>query len=139
MINKTEIRVRYAETDRMGYVHHSIYPLYFEIGRTELMRKTGLNYKNMEDSGIILPVVNMNIDYSFPAYYDDLLIVETKFKSFSGVRIVFDYQVKRKSNNDLVCKAETTLVFVDAESRRPTRAPEEMQEIIRKGITTVNS
>jgi acyl-CoA thioester hydrolase len=123
----------------MGYVHHSIYPLYFEIGRTELMRKTGLNYKNMEDSGIILPVVNMNIDYSFPAYYDDLLIVETKFKSFSGVRIVFDYQVKRKSNNDLVCKAETTLVFVDAESRRPTRAPEEMQEIIRKGITTVNS
>ncbi|MBN2347281.1 MAG: acyl-CoA thioesterase [Bacteroidales bacterium] len=123
----TKVRVRYNETDRMGYLHHGVYPAYFEIGRTEMLRSLGMSYREMEDDGIVLPVSNLNIQYISPAYYDDVLIINTIIKQKPTVRLVFEYEVTNDSGK-LVCQGETTLVFVNAITRKPTRAPQSFME-----------
>ena len=89
--NTTQIRVRYAETDTMGILHHAMYPVYFEEGRTELMRSLGMSYDEMEKKGVILPVYSVNVRYLRPAYYDDLLTLKTEVAELKGVRIRFEY------------------------------------------------
>lgn len=129
MVIQTEFRVRYAETDRMGYVYYGNYAAWFEVGRVEWLRSFGLNYKKLEDEGIILPVRDMYVRYIKPAKYDDEVILHTKLKALSGPRITFDYLLKSKEGKDL-CTAEITLVFVDKETGRPVRAPEELQRAL---------
>lgn len=121
---ETNIRVRYGETDRMGYAYYANYALYFEVGRTEMLRSLGFTYKQWEDSGIILPVKSFTIQYIAPALYDDLLLVRTILKERPTARISFDYEVFNESA-DLLCTGNTVLVFSDAKSRRPRRPPEE--------------
>lgn len=126
---EVEIRVRYGETDRMGYLHHGYYPQYLEIGRTELIRKFGLSYKEMEDRGILLPVRDIRINYRQAALYDDLVTVKTTLMEKPLVKLSFEYTM-HNSEGELLCDAHTTLVFVDAITRKPIKAPAFFNEII---------
>jgi len=111
----TAIRVRYAETDRMGYLHHSMYPVYFEQGRTELLRQQGISYRDIEDQGFFLAVVKLEIRFRRPAYFDDLLRLRTTLTRTTAVRVEHRYELFR--DNDLLCEATSTLACVDAEGR----------------------
>ncbi len=121
---ETQVRIRYSETDRMGYTYYGNYAQYYEIGRTDLMRQFGLTYKHLEDSGIILPVASLNIKYIKPCFYDDLLTIKTSIKELPGVRIKFEYEIFNEQK-ELVNTGDTTLVFVDDALRRPRKPPEE--------------
>ncbi len=113
--DKITIRVRYVETDQMGYVHHSYYPVYFEMGRTELLRKSGISYREMEEAGIFFVVVKLEIKYIYPARYDDELILTTTLTRITRARIDHEYRLYRKSDNRLLAEAKTTLACVDRE------------------------
>lgn len=121
------VRVRYAETDQMGVVYHGNYAQYFEMGRVEWLRNLGISYKWMEENGIMLPVVSLNINYKKPARYDDLLIVKTIFKKQTSVKIEFDYEIYNEKN-ELLTIGNSILVFVDMKTGRPTSAPEYVNE-----------
>src|SRR4029078_13147171 len=92
--HELNLRVRYSETDQMGVVYHGNYAQYFEMGRVEWLRNIGVSYKSMEDNGIMLPVVSLNMQYKKSARYDDLLTVKTIFKKLTSVRIEFDYEIR---------------------------------------------
>ncbi|MCK0131818.1 acyl-CoA thioesterase [Flavobacteriaceae bacterium F08102] len=125
LTHEIQFRVRYAETDQMSFVYYGNYAQYFELGRVEWLRKLGLSYKTMEESGIMLPVVNLNINYHKPAKYDDLLRLETTLVKLPTVKIVFDYKLYNEAN-ELLTTAQTTLVFVNIETNKPTKAPVEL-------------
>ena len=120
---ETSIRVRYGETDQMGYVYYGNYPLYYEVGRTEMLRSVGLSYRTMEEEGILLPVHSLNIKYIEPAKYDDLLTLRVILKELPTAKIHFYYEVYNEQKK-LLNTGETVLVFVDVQNRRPRRAPE---------------
>jgi acyl-CoA thioester hydrolase len=122
-----KVRVRYSETDQMGVVYHGNYAQYLEMGRVEWLRNIGISYKWMEQSGIMLPVVSLNINYKKPARYDDLLTVKTIFKSQSTVKIEFDYEIYNEQN-ELLTIANSILVFVDMKTARPSAPPEYINE-----------
>ncbi len=121
--SETYVRVRYAETDRMGYVYYGNYSEYYEVGRVEALRQLGMSYREMEDSGIMLPVLNFSIKYYKPAYYDDLLRVKTIIAELPKTRIKFIYQIYN-ANNVLLNEGETTLVFVKIQTGKPCMVPE---------------
>jgi len=116
-------RVRYGETDQMGYVYYGNYAQYFEMGRVEWLRNLGISYKQMEDSGIMLPVLNLNVDYLKPAKYDDLLTLKTSLAKTPSVRIAFNFKLYNEAN-ELLTKGHTSLVFIDMARNRPTKAPD---------------
>lgn len=109
------IRVRYAETDRMGLLHHANYLVYFEQGRTELLRSQGLAYKDFEDQGYLLVLTKAEIRYRGPARYDDVLIVRTSVVRMTSVRIDHRYEVFR--DGTLLAEGTTTLACVDRQGR----------------------
>lgn len=123
--SETKIRVRYGETDKMGYVYYGIYPLYYEVGRTELMREFDFPYSKIEEMGIMLPVISLDIKYRKAAKYDDLLTIKTIIKELPSARITFNYEVYNQQN-ELLNNGSTTLVFIDEKSRKPRRAPDEL-------------
>ncbi|TDE06122.1 acyl-CoA thioesterase [Flavobacterium hiemivividum] len=125
------VRVRYSETDQMGVVYHGNYAQYFEMGRVEWLRNLGVSYKWMEENGIMLPVVSLNINYKKPARYDDLLRVKTIFKSQTSVKIEFDYEIYNEKE-ELLTIANSILVFVNMKTARPTVPPEYVTEKILK-------
>ena len=127
--HKVEVRVRYGETDQMGVVYHGSYVPYFEIGRVGWLRNKGVSYKDMEQNGIALPIVSMHLNYKKPAKYDDLLTIHTKLKSYSGVKIEFDCEI-RNENEELLTTAHFILVFVDVNSGKPTTPPQYILDII---------
>jgi len=123
-----EHRVRYRECDPMGVVYHTHYLDFFEVGRTEALRDAGVRYRDLEAQGIMMPVVNVEVDYHGPAYYDDLLLVGVHFEQPPTVRVPIDYTVRRDGEDDVLVTGHTTLCFMDAEQRRPTRAPASVRE-----------
>jgi acyl-CoA thioester hydrolase len=129
--HETKIRVRYAETDQMGVVHHSIYALYFEESRTEAIRELGYSYREIEEKGIFMPVIDLKIKYIKPAQYDDLLIIKTFVKEIPNSTFKFEYETYN-SKNQCINKAETTLAFINRQTNRPCRAPEWLTEVIQK-------
>lgn len=130
--HKTSIRVRYGETDQMGVVHHGNYALYLELARTDWLREFGASYKEMEASGVMLPVISMHLNYKKSAYYDEVIEVKTQLKNLSGVRIEFDYEITNQAGEVLV-EANTVLAFVDMKTKRPMRAPQYIVDAISKG------
>lgn len=120
-----KLRVRYAETDRMGYVYYGNYAEYLEVARVEMLRSTGISYRELEEQGVLLPVRELRITYHKPALYDDELTVRTELRSLPNVRIVFHYAILNAAGA-LLSEAETTLVFLDAKSGRPCTAPVEV-------------
>ncbi len=127
--HELKIRVRYGETDQMGYVYYGNYAQYFEMGRVEWLRDLGISYKRMEESGIMLPVLNLNIDYKNPAKYDDLLTLKTTLLKKPSVRIEFGFEIYNE-NQELLTKGYTSLVFIDMKRNRPTKAPDYILEKI---------
>jgi len=123
----THIRVRYAETDTMGFVYYGNYPLYYEVGRTELMRSLGIPYADLEAKGIILPVTKIEATYYAPARYDDLLTVKTRIEKRPSVRITFRYFIYREDT--LLNEGTTVLAFTDAEQHRPLRPSMEIENL----------
>jgi acyl-CoA thioester hydrolase len=120
---EVEFRVRYAETDQMGVVHHSRYAVYFEMGRTELLRGTGYSYRDMEESKAFLVVAKLEIKYHAPARYDDLLRLKTTVTRLTRARIEHSYELYRVDGHQLLTSGATTLACVDAEGR-PTAIPD---------------
>jgi acyl-CoA thioester hydrolase len=122
LTHTTNFRVRYSETDQMGYVYYGNYAQYFEVGRVEWLRNIGISYKSMEENGIMLPVINLNINYLKPAKYDDLLTLKTTLIKKPSVRIEFYYELFNEYQ-ELLLTASTTLVFIDIAKNKPTKSP----------------
>lgn len=119
-----EIRVRYAETDRMGFLHHAQYFVYFEQGRVELLRTQGLSYKDIEDQGFFLVVVKLECRYRKPAHYDDLLRLRTILERTTQVKVEHRYELYR--GEELIAEGSSTLACVDR-SGQLQRLPEILQ------------
>lgn len=128
-VSETKIRVRYAETDQMGYVYYGNYATYLEVARVETMRDLGVSYKSLEDKGIMMPVLDLNVKYIKPVLYDDLITVKTIIKELPKSRIKFEYEIYRE-NGDLTTLCSTTLVFVDAQKMKPTLPPDDIMEAL---------
>lgn len=124
-----KIRVRYAETDQMGYVYYGNYATYFEVARVEAFRALGYPYKNLEAEGIGMPVLSLNVKYHQPAKYDDLLTVKVSIPEKPRARIKFHYEVTNQDGK-LINSGETELVFIKMDTGRPTRLPEKMGELL---------
>ena len=121
--NEVTLRVRYGETDKMGFVYYGVYAQYYEVGRVELLRSLGISYKSIEENGFELPVLNFNINYKKPAYYDDKLTLKTSVKEMPTSKIIFFYECFN-DNNQLINNGEISLVFVNKETKKPCRVPE---------------
>jgi len=115
-------RIRYGETDQMGYVYYGRYAEFYEIGRTELIRQMGITYRNLESNGIMLPVIKMAVKYHKPAAYDEIITIRTQLRSMPTARITFFYEILNE-NGELINEAEVQLVFTDSVSRKPVRPP----------------
>ena|SRR5690554_3884961 len=122
-----QTRIRYAETDQMGVVYHGNYAVFFEMGRVEWLRNTGISYRWMEENGIMLPVVTLTMNYKKPARYDELLTIKTIFKSQTSVKIEFDYEIYNE-NQELLTTGYSMLVFVNKATGRPTLPPQYLTE-----------
>ncbi|MBN1441627.1 MAG: acyl-CoA thioesterase [Planctomycetes bacterium] len=122
----TETRVRYADTDAMGVVHHANYLVYFEIGRTELIRREGLPYADLERDGLRLAVVEAALRYRHPARYDDALLIATAVTEVTGVRIRFEYVISLQASGRPLVEGHTVLASLD-ERGRPRRLPPELR------------
>ena len=114
MRGKTEIRVRYQETDQMGLVYHSNYLVWMEVGRTEFLRELGMPYKSFEEQGVMLPLVEMSCKFKSPLRYDDLVTIETEVTHLTPVKITFNYYLK---TDKLIAEGATTHAFVNFEGR----------------------
>ncbi|RTE52549.1 acyl-CoA thioesterase [Arenibacter aquaticus] len=121
--NEISFRVRYGETDQMGVVYHGNYAQYLEMGRVEWLRSMGISYKAMEENGIMLPVISLNIKFKKSAVYDDLITVTTYIKKKPMVKIEFDYEI-RNQEGDLLIEANTVLAFMDMKSNKPVKCPD---------------
>jgi acyl-CoA thioester hydrolase len=129
-VSETQIRVRYSETDQMGFVYYGNYPQYYEVGRVEALRSIGMTYKQMEEKGVFMPIVSMNLKYHKPAHYDDLLTIKTFVAEFPKTRMVFSYEVFNQ-DGVLLNTGETVLVFINSQTRRPCSAPEWFTDILK--------
>jgi acyl-CoA thioester hydrolase len=127
----TQIRVRYAETDQMGYVYYGNYATYFEVARVETMRAFGITYKELEEDGVMMPVLEYKSKYIRPAKYDDLLTVTIFIKSMPTARILFEYEIKNEAGV-LLNVAETTLVFIDMATNKPCPVPANFKNMLQK-------
>jgi len=128
--HEIELRVRYAETDQMGIVYYGNYAQYFEVGRVEWLRNFGISYKSMEDEGLMLPVVSLDIKFKKPARYDDLLKVRTQLVKLPSASIEFDYEITNQSG-EILTSGNTVLVFMDVNKNRPTRCPNYLLDKLR--------
>ena len=127
--HEIEIRVRYGEVDMMGYLYYGYYSFYYEQARVETMRSLGIPYKKMEELGFLLPVVDLNIHFIKPAFYDDIVRIKTMIKKMPMVRHHFDYEMYNQ-DGELINKADTTLVYLDKETRKPTGCPKFVQDLL---------
>jgi acyl-CoA thioester hydrolase len=125
-ISTSTIRVRYAETDQMGIAHHAEYLTWFEVGRTDLLRQSGMTYREMEADGVRLPVIGASVRYLRPAFYDDVLEVRTELTEFRGARMGFTYEVRRPGTEGPLATGSTEHATVDARGR-PRRMPETLR------------
>ena len=130
MLNhEIQVRVRYSETDKMGYVYYGNYAMYLEVARVETFRYLGFSYKRLEDAGVMMPVLEYKTKYIKPAFYDDLLTIKIIVKDKPGIRIRFEYEICNEKKI-LLNIAETTLVFVNMNTGKPCHLPEDFRKII---------
>ncbi len=128
MSNITEITVRYAETDCMGVVHHAVYPVWFEIARTDYIKAVGMSYSEMEKAGIMLPVTGITCRYRRPAKYDDCLLITAKVSRLTPARIEFSYTVTRKGESEILAEGTSSHGFVDSKTFKPLNFKKAMPE-----------
>lgn len=128
-----EIRVRYGETDQMGYLHHSNYARYYEAARVELMRALGFPYGEMENSGILMPVLNLECKFIGAILYDELVTVTAIITELPASRMKLRYEIHNEKGK-MVNEGKTDLCFVKADSRRPMRCPEKILQLVEAGF-----
>ncbi|MBV6647000.1 MAG: acyl-CoA thioesterase [Cyclobacteriaceae bacterium] len=128
-LHEVQIRVRYADTDQMGYVYYGNYAAYYEVARVEAFRALGYAYKQLEADGIMMPVLELKTKYHQPARYDDLLTIKVSIPEYPRVRIRYEYEIFNESN-ELLNTGETTLVFISKETGKPTRIPAVMLDLL---------
>jgi acyl-CoA thioester hydrolase len=127
--NVTSFRVRYPEVDRMGVAHHTHFLVWFELGRTELLRSLGCTYGEMESSGVFMPVVEVACRYRAPVRYDDLLEVETRLGEVSGSRVTFEYILRKQGQTKIMAEARTVHAAVDRDGQ-VIRLPAPYRELL---------
>jgi acyl-CoA thioester hydrolase len=127
--SETIVRVRYGETDQMGYVYYGNYAMYYEVARVESLRQLGMPYRAMEEMGIMMPVLEHHSRYLAPGRYDEQLRIVTTLKEMPGVRIRFEYDIFNESGT-LINKGETLLAFIDKKTNRPCRPPQAMVTVL---------
>ena len=125
--SEVQIRVRYAETDQMGYVYYGNYGAYYEVARTEVFRRLGIHYKEMEATGTMMPVLEMRCKYIKPALYDEELTIKIILEKMPGVKIHFKYEFFNEAN-EFIHEGETTLAFINMKRNRPCLPPAEFQD-----------
>lgn len=118
------MRSRYGETDKMGYVYYGRYLEYFEVARTEMIRAYGISYKQLEDSGIMLPVIHSEVEYKTPIFYDEEMRIKVIVFEVPVVRLQTFYEIRTGENDSPNVVGEVSLCFVHEENRRPCRAPQ---------------
>jgi acyl-CoA thioester hydrolase len=123
LINRTHLRVRYAETDRMGVVYHANYLVWMEMGRTNLMRDGGLTYNDLEAMGFMLPVIEARVKYEKSADYDEEVMVESACTEIGATKVRIDYRISRAANGELLAWGHTEHATIDAKNRRIVRLP----------------
>lgn len=127
---ETKIRVRYAETDQMGFVYYGNYSTYYEVARVEALRSLGLTYKKLEETGILMPVIENKSKYFRPARYDDLLSVQLKIPALKKKRITFEYEIYNEQGK-LIHTGATTLTYVNAETGQTCDAPDMLMDLFK--------
>lgn len=127
--SETSIRVRYGETDQMAYVYYGNYAMYYEVARVESLRQLGVTYKELEASGIMMPVLENHSKFLGPARYDERLRIVTTIREKPTVKIKFEYEIFNEQNK-LINQGETLLVFVDRKTGRPVRTPAMMSNVL---------
>ncbi|MFI3261553.1 MAG: thioesterase family protein [Rikenellaceae bacterium] len=125
----TQLRPRYGEVDQMGFVYHANYVSYFDVARTEMIRSLGITNRKMEEDGVMLPVLSVNINYRTPGHYDELFTIKVMLKEKPRVKIVFDYEVFNE-NMELITTAQVTLAFMSSEHKKAIRPPKELLALI---------
>ena len=130
--NKTKLRVRYADTDKMQFVYNGKYLEYFEVGRTELLRSCGLPYTTLESNGFQLPLMEAGLKYKNPAHYDDVLIIEARLRELYSAKVHIEYSITKESNNQIISTGFTTHMFIKTDSKKPTRPPKVYIEALSK-------
>ncbi|GIK21004.1 MAG: acyl-CoA thioesterase [Ignavibacteriota bacterium] len=128
----TELRVRYADTDQMKFVYNGKFFEYFEVGRTEMMRDVGLPYDMIEKNGYHMPVIETKIHFIQPAFYDELLLIETWVEKLPAVKVHIDHIIKAKERNVVICEGYVELAFLNSKTNRPARAPEFFIDAVKK-------
>ena len=136
MIAKSHIVVRYAETDQMGIVHHSNYPIWYEVARTELIKQMGLTYSEMEQQGLILPLIELQSKYISAAYYEDRLIVEAELKKVTGVKMEIEYAVYREDDETPINVGKTIHALV-GRNLTPVNVSKQVPDIYQKLLRAV--
>ena len=128
--SEIKVRVRYGETDQMGYVYYGNYAMYYEVARVESLRQLGLTYKELEDGGVMMPVLENKSKFLSPALYDDELRIVTTIRERPSVRITFVYEIFNDINQ-LIHQGETLLAFVNKTTGKPCRPPERFQNVLK--------
>lgn len=126
--HKVTVRVRYAETDQMGFVYHGNYAAWFEVGRVEALRALGTTYSDLERDGVMLPVTKYEAEYLVPVRYDEVVTIETRIEELPSARLKFSYSCQVDGKE--VTRAKTTLFFMDKASGKPIRCPEEISNAL---------
>lgn len=125
----SSVRVRYAETDQMGFAWHGNFLAWFEVGRTDLLRHTGTTYRELEAKDVKLPVIEAHLRFLRPARYDDVLEIRTRVEAMSGARISFAYEVFRSGESEPLATGSTAHAAVDS-GGRPHRLPPEIRSVL---------
>ncbi len=131
----TEVRVRYGETDQMGYLYYGYYALYYEVGRAEAIRQLGFTYRELEEMGIMMPVVDLHAQYFRPALYDDLITVKTILKELPESHKIQFHSELYNEQKQLLNKGVTTLVFYDPATKQKVNMPEELKNRLQPFFT----
>lgn len=127
-ISTTTIRVRYGETDQMGYLYYGNYGLYYEVGRAEAIRELGFTYRELEEQGVIMPVAELNVKYLRPAFYDNLITVKTILKELPKSSKIQFHSELYNEQEELLNVGVTTLVFIDVKTKQKAGLPEELKK-----------
>lgn len=130
--NTTEIRVRYADTDKMQFVYNGKYLEYFEVGRTELLRSCGLVYNELEKVGYQLPLIEAGLKYKSPAYYDDILLVKATINKLYSAKVYIEYTITRKENDEIIATGFTDHMFIRTENKKPSKPPQIYIDTLKK-------
>ena len=127
--SETIVRVRYSETDQMGYVYYGNYAAYFEVARVESLRQLGMTYKELEGMGVMMPVLEIHSYFIAPARYDDKLTIRTTIHEKPGVRIRFNYEIVNEQG-DMIHRGETLLAFINMSTGRPCKPPKAFDKVL---------